>query len=131
MNKPLTLAATDAMTHWAMALPPGVDEMLSRCENEPTLAAILATVSEVCRVGPHELISHRRDRYLIRARMIYYVVARLLTSKSYPQIGRHCDGRDHTTVMHAVRCASADLASLEPQFGAVVRRIAERGASCG
>ena len=50
-----------------------------------------------------EMFSARRARNIARPRQIAMYLAKNLTSLSYPEIGRQFGGRDHTTVMHAVR----------------------------
>ena len=52
-------------------------------------------------------------------------LARELTGESLPAIGRHFGGRDHTTVLHAWRRASARLASDE-QAREAVEKLCER-----
>ena len=50
-----------------------------------------------------EMFSARRARNIARPRQVAMYLAKTLTSLSYPEIGRRFGGRDHTTVMHAVR----------------------------
>ncbi|MEC8088923.1 MAG: chromosomal replication initiator protein DnaA [Pseudomonadota bacterium] len=50
-----------------------------------------------------EMFSARRARNIARPRQVAMYLATTLTSLSYPEIGRRFGGRDHTTVMHAVR----------------------------
>jgi chromosomal replication initiator protein len=47
--------------------------------------------------------SARRARNVARPRQVAMYLAKQLTSRSLPEIGRKFGGRDHTTVMHAVR----------------------------
>ena len=49
------------------------------------------------------MFSARRARNIARPRQVAMYLAKTLTSLSYPEIGRQFGGRDHTTVMHAVR----------------------------
>jgi chromosomal replication initiator protein len=49
------------------------------------------------------MFSTRRARNIARPRQVAMYLAKMLTSLSYPEIGRQFGGRDHTTVMHAVR----------------------------
>ena len=47
--------------------------------------------------------SARRARSVARPRQVAMYLAKQLTSRSLPEIGRKFGGRDHTTVMHAVK----------------------------
>jgi chromosomal replication initiator protein len=47
--------------------------------------------------------SARRSRTVARPRQVAMYLAKQLTSRSLPEIGRKFGGRDHTTVMHAVK----------------------------
>ena len=49
------------------------------------------------------MLSARRSRYLVRPRQTAIYLAKLLTSKSLPEIGRFFSNRDHTTVIHSVK----------------------------
>ena len=50
-----------------------------------------------------DLLSHRKTVVLSLPRQIAMYLAKTLTPRSLPEIGRYFDGRDHTTVLHAVR----------------------------
>jgi chromosomal replication initiator protein len=54
-------------------------------------------------VSKSELLSNRRTRAIVRPRQIAMYLAKVMTPRSYPEIGRRFGGRDHTTVLHAVR----------------------------
>jgi chromosomal replication initiator protein len=54
-------------------------------------------------VSKHDLLSARRTRTIVRPRQIAMYLAKVLTPRSLPEIGRRFGGRDHTTVLHAVR----------------------------
>ena len=64
---------------------------------------ILRIVSRHYKVPRNELLSSRRSRDVVRPRQIAMYLAKSLTSRSLPEIGRRFGGRDHTTVLHAVR----------------------------
>lgn len=64
---------------------------------------ILKTVSHHFGVNRNDLLSKRRTRSIVRPRQIGMFLSKQLTSRSLPEIGRRFGGRDHTTVIHAVR----------------------------
>jgi hypothetical protein len=67
--------------------------------NEPTLSQIFLVVCVLFGISKRLLLSHRRCMFLVRPRMLFYAVARDMTSKSFPQIGAACN-RHHSTVLH-------------------------------
>ena len=54
-------------------------------------------------VTKHDLLSARRTRTIVRPRQIAMYLAKTMTPRSFPEIGKRFGGRDHTTVLHAVR----------------------------
>jgi chromosomal replication initiator protein len=50
-----------------------------------------------------DMMSARRAREVARPRQVAMYLAKKLTPRSLPEIGRRFGGRDHTTVMHAVK----------------------------
>jgi chromosomal replication initiator protein len=54
-------------------------------------------------VSKHDLLSARRTRTIVRPRQIAMYLAKTMTPRSFPEIGKRFGGRDHTTVLHAVR----------------------------
>ncbi len=54
-------------------------------------------------VSKNDLLSNRRTRVIVRPRQIAMYLAKTMTPRSLPEIGRRFGGRDHTTVLHAVR----------------------------
>jgi len=54
-------------------------------------------------VSKTELLSNRRTRTIVKPRQIAMYLAKIMTPRSLPEIGRRFGGRDHTTVLHAVR----------------------------
>ncbi|MEO8667325.1 MAG: chromosomal replication initiator protein DnaA [Bauldia sp.] len=60
-------------------------------------------VSRHYNVSKADLLSARRTRTIVRPRQIAMYLAKVLTPRSLPEIGRRFGGRDHTTVLHAVR----------------------------
>ena len=54
-------------------------------------------------VSKNELLSNRRTRTIVKPRQIAMYLSKVMTPRSLPEIGRRFGGRDHTTVLHAVR----------------------------
>lgn len=72
-----------------------------------TLKRILAAVSRASGRSIAEITSAGRSRYLMWPRMVYYALAKELTTQSFFQIGSACGGRDHSTVLHGVKNVAA------------------------
>ena len=77
-------------------------DMLRSIDRKTTIDEIQKKVAEHFNISVKELQSSRRARTVARPRQIAMYLAKQLTSRSLPEIGRKFD-RDHTTVMHAVR----------------------------
>ena len=82
-------------------------------------------------LGPSAAVARdqepRRARAVARPRQIAMYLAKTLTSKSLPEIGRRFGGRDHTTVMHAVKRVES-LAETDSQIAEdveLLRRMLE------
>jgi chromosomal replication initiator protein len=68
-----------------------------------TIEEIQKRVAEHYSIRLADMHSPRRARAVARPRQVAMYLAKQLTSRSLPEIGRKFGGRDHTTVMHAVR----------------------------
>lgn len=64
---------------------------------------ILRIISRHFGVSKHDLLSQRRHRSVVWPRQIGMYLAKQLTHRSLPEIGRRFGNRDHTTVLHAIR----------------------------
>jgi hypothetical protein len=73
--------------------------------------AIVTAVADAFGVTAEELLGRSRRRELIGPRHAAMALCRELTDLSYPAIARAFGGRDHTTVLHAVRAAQRGSAS--------------------
>ena len=78
-------------------------DLLNMSENKVTIDLIQTTVCKFFKISKNEMLSARRSRYLVRPRQTAIYLAKLLTSKSLPEIGRLFSNRDHTTVIHSVK----------------------------
>jgi chromosomal replication initiator protein len=68
-----------------------------------TIEDIQKTVAEHFNIRMADMHSARRARAIARPRQIAMYLSKQLTTRSLPEIGRKFGGRDHTTVMHAVK----------------------------
>jgi len=68
-----------------------------------TVDKIQNTVSNFFNIPLAEMLSQRRSRPLARPRQIAMYLAKKMTTRSLPEIGRRFSNRDHTTVIHAVK----------------------------
>lgn len=71
-----------------------------------TVAAIQGAVASHYGIPFAEMTSHRRSRAVARPRQVAMYLARELTPKSLPDIGRCFGDRDHTTVMYALKAVA-------------------------
>jgi chromosomal replication initiator protein len=78
-------------------------DLLRSHERRVTIDEIQKKVAEHFNIKLGEMTSDRRARAVARPRQVAMYLAKQLTMRSLPQIGRKFGGRDHTTVMHAVR----------------------------
>jgi chromosomal replication initiator protein len=60
-------------------------------------------------VSKGDLLSQRRHRSVVWPRQIGMYLAKHLTARSLPEIGRRFGNRDHTTVLHAIRKIEGQL----------------------
>ena len=78
-------------------------DLLNMSENKVTIDVIQTIVCKFFKISKNEMLSARRSRYLVRPRQTAIYLAKILTSKSLPEIGRSFSNRDHTTVIHSVK----------------------------
>lgn len=86
----------------------------------PSLHSIMQAACVVTGVTMMECGAPYRERRIVRARHIYFYLARTLTPRSFPEIGRQCGRRDHTTVLHGYRKVKARLPEYADVIAAVV-----------
>jgi len=78
-------------------------DLLRANDRRVTIEEIQKQVASHFNVRISDMHSARRARSVARPRQVAMYLAKQLTSRSLPEIGRKFGGRDHTTVMHAVR----------------------------
>ena len=78
-------------------------DILRISERKVTIEEIIRKVSDHYNLRMSDMISARRSRTISRPRQLAMFLSKNLTSKSLPEIGRRFGGRDHTTVIHAVK----------------------------
>src|SRR6266513_3012899 len=78
-------------------------DLLRANERRVTIDEIQRRVAEHFNIKMAEMTSSRRARAVARPRQVAMYLSKQLTSRSLPEIGRKFGGRDHTTVIHAVK----------------------------
>ena len=78
-------------------------DLLRANDRRVTIEDIQKRVAAHFNIRFADMHSARRARAVARPRQVAMYLAKQLTSRSLPEIGRKFGGRDHTTVMHAVR----------------------------
>jgi chromosomal replication initiator protein len=91
-GRDITLETTQEVLH----------DILRVHDRKVTIEEIQKRVSEHYNIRQAEMTSARRARAVARPRQVAMYLAKQLTSRSLPEIGRKFGNRDHTTVMHAV-----------------------------
>jgi chromosomal replication initiator protein len=80
-----------------------LQDLLRANDRRVTIDEIQRRVAEHFNIKMGEMTSSRRARVVARPRQVAMYLAKQLTQRSLPEIGRRFGGRDHTTVMHAVK----------------------------
>jgi chromosomal replication initiator protein len=73
-------------------------------------------------VSRADLLSSRRTANVVRPRQVAMYLAKVLTLRSLPEIGRRFGGRDHTTVLHAVRKIE-NLTNIDTSFAEEIESL--------
>ncbi|MGK6323441.1 chromosomal replication initiator protein DnaA [Sphingomonas sp. DT-51] len=102
-------------------------DMLRGHQRRVTIDQIQKLVSDHFELKPLDLISARRARAIARPRQIAMYLAKRLTTRSLPEIGRKFGGRDHSTVIHAVKRIEALRESDREVDGAVQLLLGQLG----
>jgi chromosomal replication initiator protein len=93
IHQPITLETTQEL----------LKDLLRANDRRVTIEEIQRRVAEHFNIKQADMQSPRRARQVARPRQVAMYLAKQLTTRSLPEIGRKFGGRDHTTVMHAVK----------------------------
>jgi len=93
MGTPVTLDVTREV----------LQDLIRANDRRVTIDEIQRSVADYFNVRLADLLSARRARAVARPRQVAMYLSKQLTARSLPEIGRKFGGRDHTTVMHAVK----------------------------
>jgi chromosomal replication initiator protein len=119
------IAAYSAMQNRAIDLD-FVTEVLASTlranQRRISIDEIQTRVSEHYRIRKAEMTSARRAREVARPRQVAMYLSKQLTPRSLPEIGRRFGGRDHTTVIHAVRQIEK-LRAQDPELDSDIRLL--------
>ncbi|PWS36895.1 chromosomal replication initiator protein DnaA [Falsiroseomonas bella] len=91
-GRPVTMEGAQEVLH----------DVLRAHDRRVTIEEIQKRVAEHYNIRLSDMSSPRRARNVARPRQVAMYLAKQLTTRSLPEIGRRFGGRDHTTVMHAV-----------------------------
>lgn len=69
----------------------------------PKMSDLMRAVCEFYRCSDIDIISSRRTASIVKPRHVLMYLARKMTTKSLPDIGRFLGGKDHTSVLHGIR----------------------------
>ncbi len=83
-------------------------DLLSIQNRQISVENIQKTVADFYKIKVADMYSKKRPASIARPRQIAMYLAKDMTKKSLPEIGELCGGRDHTTVLHAVRKIGAE-----------------------
>ena len=101
-------------------------DLLRANDRRVTIEEIQKAVVEHYGIRMADMTSARRSRAVARPRQVAMFLAKQLTPRSLPEIGKKFGGRDHTTVMHAVRQIerlSAEDRSIADDLDALRRKL--------
>ncbi len=90
-------------------------DILRATDRKVTVEEIQRKVAEHYNIRMSDMVGPKRQRSIARPRQVAMWLAKRLTTRSLPDIGRRFGGRDHTTVMHGVRKID-ELREIDPQI---------------
>ena len=99
-----------------------LSDILRASDRKLTIEEIQRKVAEHYNIRLSDMIGPKRLRAIARPRQVAMYLAKQLTPRSLPEIGRRFGGRDHTTIMHGVRKIE-DLMSTDSQLSDDLLRL--------
>ena len=96
--------------------------ILHERDSSITIEAIQKVICDFFHIRPADLRSKRRSRSLAQSRQVAMYLCRRFTHASFPSIGDHFGGRDHSTVIHATQVVSGRIKE-DPTFRATIERL--------
>ncbi|WP_297083584.1 chromosomal replication initiator protein DnaA [uncultured Demequina sp.] len=94
-------------------------DLISDDDSEITASSIIGTTADYFGISMEELTGTSRSRVYVTARQIAMYLCRQLTDLSLPKIGEHFGGKDHTTVMYAVKKVEDQIAQRRQMYNQV------------
>ncbi|MFP4520404.1 MAG: chromosomal replication initiator protein DnaA [Oceanicaulis sp.] len=116
LNRPVTLETVEE----------ALGELPVRSEKRVTVDDIQKAAASYFDIAVDDILSKRRTKTVVRPRHIAMYLAKTMTTRSLPDIGRRFGGRDHSTVIHAVNKVADALgsdAALAEDVDAIRRRL--------
>ncbi len=100
-------------------------DLFSNVQSVLSIEDIQKTIVSYYNISMSDFMSPRRSRHIARPRQIAMYLSKKLTTKSLPEIGRKFTGRDHTTVIHAIKKVE-ELMAGNKNFESEVQEITEK-----
>jgi chromosomal replication initiator protein len=110
LRKVLAFAAFHARPITVDLAREALKDLLSASTGQVTVELIQKTVADYYKIKVADMYSKRRPNAIAMPRQVAMYLAKELTQKSLPEIGELFGGRDHTTVLHAVRKIASNRA---------------------
>jgi chromosomal replication initiator protein len=110
LRKVLAFASFNARPITVELAREALQDLLSASTGQITVELIQKTVADYYKIKVADMYSKRRPNAIAMPRQVAMYLAKELTQKSLPEIGELFGGRDHTTVLHAVRKIAANRA---------------------
>jgi len=98
-----TEASTEDSPRYGCRAQDGDENLTNSIPCVPMVSKVVATVAAYYGTTALDLVSWRKTADVVRMRHVAMYLARHLTTKSYPAIGKVMSDRDHTTIMHGVQ----------------------------